>query len=59
MTLKRLPYAGSDHFPVYAVLSYEPQAAHEQEAPDADAGDEREARATIAKGKDEAPASAG
>jgi hypothetical protein len=54
VTLLRLPYAGSDHFPVHAVLSFEPDAGHAQEAPDADADDEREARETIRKGKQEA-----
>jgi endonuclease/exonuclease/phosphatase (EEP) superfamily protein YafD len=48
--MRRLPYVGSDHFPVYAALSYEPQATREQEAPRADASDVREARETIADG---------
>jgi endonuclease/exonuclease/phosphatase (EEP) superfamily protein YafD len=58
-TLRRLPYAGSDHFPVYAVLSHEPDAEPEQEAPDADAADEREVHETIAEGKEQAPAKQG
>jgi endonuclease/exonuclease/phosphatase (EEP) superfamily protein YafD len=49
--LRRLPYVGSDHFPVYAALSYEPQAADEQSAPTADGGDVGEAQATIAEGR--------
>ena len=56
VSMRRLPYVGSDHFPVYAMLSFEPSAEREQEAPDADAGDDREARATIAEGKSEASA---
>jgi len=51
VALRRLPYVGSDHFPVYAELSYEPRAAPEQEAPDADGGDAEEARETIARGE--------
>ncbi len=41
--MRRLGYVGSDHFPVHIVLSYEPQAVHEQEGPRADAADQREA----------------
>jgi endonuclease/exonuclease/phosphatase (EEP) superfamily protein YafD len=48
--LRRLPDVGSDHFPVYAALSHEPEAAAEQQAPTADGGDEHEARKTIAEG---------
>ncbi|MEO5567280.1 MAG: endonuclease/exonuclease/phosphatase family protein, partial [Gemmatimonadaceae bacterium] len=49
--MKRLPSVGSDHFPVYALLTYEPDAEAGQQAPTADAGDHREANATIAEGK--------
>jgi endonuclease/exonuclease/phosphatase (EEP) superfamily protein YafD len=59
VTMQRLPYAGSDHFPVYAVLSFEPEAEAEQEAPAARAADEREAQATIAKGRSESSSTAG
>jgi endonuclease/exonuclease/phosphatase (EEP) superfamily protein YafD len=48
--MRRLPYVGSDHFPVAAVLSYEPRAAATQEAPTADAGDMHEAHETVANG---------
>ena len=51
VSLRRLPYVGSDHFPVYAALSYEPPAAAEQEAPDDDAADRREAGETVAEGQ--------
>ncbi len=54
IVMKRLGYVGSDHFPVYAALSYEPAAEHEQEAPAADAGDRQEASETIAEGKGDA-----
>jgi endonuclease/exonuclease/phosphatase (EEP) superfamily protein YafD len=49
VALRRLPYVGSDHFPVFVKLSYEPAAAAEQEAPAADATDEREAQQTLAE----------
>ena len=49
--MRRLPYVGSDHFPVYASLSLEPAAEHEQEAPEADAGDKQEASETVAEGR--------
>lgn len=51
VSMRRLPYVGSDHFPVFATLSFEPSAAREQQAPTADAGDEQEAQQTIAEGR--------
>ena len=48
VALRRLPYVGSDHFPVFVKLSHEPAAVAEQEAPAADASDEREAQETLA-----------
>jgi endonuclease/exonuclease/phosphatase (EEP) superfamily protein YafD len=51
VALRRLGYVGSDHFPVYAALSYEPQAAAEQEAPAESGADAREAHETIARGQ--------
>lgn len=51
VTMRRLPYVGSDHFPVYAHLSYEPSAQGSQKAPGADAGDQSEASQTIAEGR--------
>ena len=47
----RLPYSGSDHFPVYVALSHEPRAAAQQEAPDEDARDLHEARETVAEAR--------
>lgn len=46
--MRRLGYVGSDHFPVHIVLSYEPEAVHEQEGLHADAADHHEADQTIA-----------
>ena len=48
--MKRLPDVGSDHFPVYVALSYEPQAGTEQEAPARTRDDEREADETAERG---------
>jgi hypothetical protein len=45
--LDRLREIGSDHFPVFAVLQHEPEAAARQEAPDYRAGDQREAEEKI------------
>ena len=47
VTMRLLPYVGSDHFPVYVELSLEPDAAHKQEAPERDASDEKEGRETV------------
>ncbi|MFQ3789715.1 endonuclease/exonuclease/phosphatase family protein [Halomonas sp. A29] len=45
--LKRLPYFGSDHFPILASLCFRPSRRDEHDTPEAD-GDERSwARATI------------
>ena len=51
VNMRRLQYVGSDHFPVYALLSYEPEAENKQKAPEGDASDEQEARSTISEGK--------
>lgn len=49
--MRRLPNVGSDHFPVVATLSLEPEATAEQEAPRPDAGDRKETQETIAEGR--------
>jgi endonuclease/exonuclease/phosphatase (EEP) superfamily protein YafD len=49
VSLARLGYFGSDHFPIHANLCYTPRAAAVQEAPHADQGDEEIARDKIAK----------
>jgi endonuclease/exonuclease/phosphatase (EEP) superfamily protein YafD len=48
--MRRLPYVGSDHFPVYVALSYEPAAAAQQQAPVPGGDDEREAEETVERG---------
>ena len=46
-----LPDIGSDHFPVYAEFSLEPQGSAEQKSPQADSEDLREARETVGRAK--------
>ncbi len=43
VSLKRLEKIGSDHFPICITLSYEPETKKEQEKPEADAEDRKEA----------------
>lgn len=52
VAMERLPYVGSDHFPIFVRLSYEPQHKAEQEenAEQADAADVAEANEKIAEG---------
>ncbi len=47
--MRRLGYVGSDHFPVHIVLSYEPQAAMQQEGPRPDKTDRQEAQRTVSE----------
>ena len=47
--LERLRNIGSDHFPVFAVLQYEPKAEVVQEPPETSADDHEEARERIAE----------
>jgi endonuclease/exonuclease/phosphatase (EEP) superfamily protein YafD len=55
VSMDRLGYVGSDHFPVCVVLSLEPDAVAEQEAPEADAADRQEAHETVAEASTEVP----
>lgn len=47
--LKRLPYFGSDHFPMYIKLQYEPAAKAEQKQPEAEPEEKQEAQEKIEK----------
>ena len=47
--LQRLPFFGSDHFPVYIALDHAPAAGAVQEAPAPDAEDHAEAREKVAR----------
>jgi endonuclease/exonuclease/phosphatase (EEP) superfamily protein YafD len=47
VSLRRLGYFGSDHFPIHAELAYSPPAASVQQAPQADADDEEVAEEKI------------
>ncbi|GLC27101.1 endonuclease/exonuclease/phosphatase family protein [Roseisolibacter agri] len=49
--IARLGYVGSDHFPVHLVLDLEPEAAAEQQAPEAKASDLAEAHETVAEAR--------
>lgn len=48
--LKRLENIGSDHFPMYISLSYEPEVSHDTETPKPDPGDKKEAEEKIKAG---------
>jgi endonuclease/exonuclease/phosphatase (EEP) superfamily protein YafD len=48
---RRLAYFGSDHFPVYIKLSYEPQAQSQQEELQADTSEQKEAEEKIEKAR--------
>jgi hypothetical protein len=48
---RRLAYFGSDHFPVYIKLSYEPTAESQQEELQADKSQQEEAEEKIEKAK--------
>jgi endonuclease/exonuclease/phosphatase (EEP) superfamily protein YafD len=47
--LQRLPFFGSDHFPVYIALDHAPAASAVQEAPAPDAEDHAEAQEKVAR----------
>jgi endonuclease/exonuclease/phosphatase (EEP) superfamily protein YafD len=47
--LERLPFCGSDHFPVYIALDHAPAASAVQEAPRPDAEDHAEAREKVTR----------
>lgn len=49
--LERLHNVGSDHFPMFADFSFEPDGKHGQDAPEKDQGDDEEAEEKIAAAK--------
>lgn len=49
--LRRLPDIGSDHFPLFVALHYDPDASVENEEPQPDAGDEQEAEEVVLEGR--------
>ena len=50
--LKRLESIGSDHFPIFVVISYEESAEYSQKEPEADAEDKKEAEETLEKAEE-------
>lgn len=50
--MRRLGPIGSDHFPIYIKLSFEPERAGEQSRPDAENGDLQDARENVQEGRD-------
>ena len=53
LSLQRLPYFGSDHFPLYCELLLDHSAQEEHEPPEPGAGDHREAKRLIEEGKND------
>lgn len=51
LSLRRLPYFGSDHFPFYCELLLDHSAQEEHDPPEPDADDHHEARRLIDEGK--------
>lgn len=49
VNLRRLPHVGSDHFPMFIELVYDPAARPEQPKPRSDAGDEEQAEEKLEK----------
>ena len=52
LDIQRMPNCGSDHFPMYISLQYEPMAAAVQEEPEADSSDLQTAEEKINKSTD-------
>lgn len=49
--MRRLPDIGSDHFPILAILDYDPGASVENDVPRQNSGDEQKTEQAIEKGK--------
>ena len=52
IALRRMPYVGSDHFPVLIELHYEPQAKAEQPETEEEPGDEQDAEEKLERAKE-------
>ena len=52
LDLQVLDAFGSDHFPLLAVLSYEPARKHQQDTPETEDGDRKRAKEKIAQGEE-------
>ena len=50
VSMSRLPYYGSDHFPICIELHYDPSAEAQQEEPEADQEEQEEAAEKVAEG---------
>ena len=55
ITLRRLPYFGSDHFPMFIALSYEPDATREQKPESPSSTDQQQATDKIDQADADAP----
>ncbi|HBL44471.1 MAG TPA: endonuclease/exonuclease/phosphatase [Planctomycetaceae bacterium] len=53
--IRTLPDIGSDHFPLFVELSYEPEAAASQEGPDLDSGDQEDAAEAVQSARKKHP----
>ena len=53
--MRRLPHIGSDHFPIYAALSFHPQEDAARKPPEPDPEEREEARETIQEVKEKNP----
>lgn len=53
MQLQRLPDIGSDHFPIFAVFDYAPNAELEEKVPEPDQEDWEEVDESIHEGRTE------
>ena len=54
ISLERLPHIKSDHFPIFAILSFAPENAQQQAEPQADEETHEEAEETVEEGKEAA-----
>jgi endonuclease/exonuclease/phosphatase (EEP) superfamily protein YafD len=53
LELNRLPHIGSDHFPIFVRLSYEPEKKHQQDKPEPEEEDLEDAAEKLEKAEEE------